>query len=438
MTPAKHAVLETEPQQEQTSNFLVCGCFVLFVVDAIAYSGGLWADALKEEFGLSYAEVSVVSSATNGGFAIGCFLANVAPKSIATTRVCALFLAVLSSAVFFSASATNIAHVALTQGVLVGIGSGAIFQFNLCKIAQHVSVRKQGRVGGFIFAGVGCGFVVWSSAITGLVSHFGWRYAARVVSGLLVVTGSVGLALCTTGQRKTKLAVVPLDDEKAVEAQKFTDLEMSHERKEGANVLPLHRTQEFLQFCAFFLFASFACHTPWTHIGTVAEGSGHSAETISLTFTYVGVGSIFGRFVWGVIADHVGATNALVGNSLFVTLLMLVWPLIALTTGKAGEGLMVIFGLGFGFAQGGLVTTTSVAAMAVFKRYPPEYCQQLLGVVFGPMLLPGAMAGPVIFGALLDMGTGAYVPTLFLGASHFCATAMAVWIARSTAPDSGV
>jgi MFS family permease len=188
-------------------------------------------------------------------------------------------------------------------------------------------------------------------------------------------------------------------------------------------VTPLERLPQFGLLCAFFFFASFTSYAPWTHIATMVNAcnSGIGGGAIALSFTLTAIGSLAGRFLWGMACDRFGATSTLCANSACLVLLMLAWPALASTSAAT----VALFGFLFGCGQGGMITSVATTVMAAFREYPKSYETRTLGVIYGVVSVAGAFGGPVVFGTLLERESPT-TAAAFLAGCHSLALAAAL------------
>ena len=79
--------------------------------------------------------------------------------------------------------------------------------------------------------------------------------------------------------------------------------------------------------------------------------------------------------------------------------------------------------------------------MVALQSYPSDYTTQTFGIIYGPVLLPGAFTGPVIFGALLE-SVSPTVAALFLALCHLCSLAVSVcicvWLGKKKKKKSSI
>jgi hypothetical protein len=176
--------------------------------------------------------------------------------------------------------------------------------------------------------------------------------------------------------------------------------------------------------CAGFgFFCAFVYYGPWTYFGMFAAASGVQ-NAGALCMFFAGVGSLFGRVLWGIAADRMGASVVLCGNSAGFLLLLLFWPLMASDSTRIG---VAAFGLLFGSFQGGGITSASTCVAQLFREFPETYATRTLGLVFGPASLPGSFGGTVVFGEILQK-SGQYSAIAFLAACQAAACCIALWL----------
>jgi len=117
-------------------------------------------------------------------------------------------------------------------------------------------------------------------------------------------------------------------------------------------------------------------------------------------FTLLGVGSTFGRFLVGGIADRLGRRLSLAGMYLGMGS-MLVWWLAAHTAWQ-----IAIFALVYGTCYGGFV---ALAPALIVDYFGARNASGLIGISYTAVAL-GTLAGPPLAGYAFDLFTSYTLP----------------------------
>jgi MFS family permease len=151
---------------------------------------------------------------------------------------------------------------------------------------------------------------------------------------------------------------------------------------------------------------SIGAFIPFVHLVPYAEDQGLPHGTAVTIFGLVGIGSTFGRFLIGSVADRIGRRRSLA--AVFVGLaLMQVWWLIATAALP-----LAIFALVFGTCYGGFV--------ALYPALTADYfggrnASGIIGILYTAAAF-GTFLGPKLAGDAFDM-FGSYTVPIALGAA---------------------
>ncbi|TVY68846.1 Riboflavin transporter MCH5 [Lachnellula suecica] len=144
----------------------------------------------------------------------------------------------------------------------------------------------------------------------------------------------------------------------------------------------------------------FALFVPLTYITSYSLAQGFTSSFSYLILPIINLGSVFGRWLPGFIADKWGRFNtAIIAIILTVFAVLDVW----LPFGNTKPGL-IVFALLFGFASGSNISLTPVclSQLCDIKHYGRYYSTCFLIVSLG------CLTGVPIAGRILDLGGGSY------------------------------
>jgi MFS family permease len=149
------------------------------------------------------------------------------------------------------------------------------------------------------------------------------------------------------------------------------------------------------------------------HLGPYAQDLGYSeAQGVALV-SFIGLGSLIGRFTVGPVADRLGRRLSLAAMYAASGALALVW------WSASAYWLLALFAIGFGIAYGGCV---ALLPTIVMDLYGARSVSGIIGCLYTGAGL-GTLAGPWLAGAAFD-ALGSYnAPILGAGVFAFLAAA---------------
>ncbi|OZJ03686.1 hypothetical protein BZG36_03500 [Bifiguratus adelaidae] len=269
--------------------------------------------------------------------------------------------AILMSAGYaLAGSSTQLWHLALTQGLIFGIG-GSMVYFPALSVAPEYFERRRGAAMGFILSGAGMGGLIWSPVAGLLLDRLGARWALRTI-GLLNLAISLPIALCAVPSRYTVW------------------------RPTLVNVNIARKPAFILQSVAACLQAS-GNAIPLNFVPAFSVALGYSAGFGAILLSVSnGVNSV-SRIFMGLVGDSVGRQNTIIINSIGAALSVLVLWFLTVTSGA--NGLWIAFVILYGILAGGYneLFPTTVAEVFGTQAYASVngflYFVRGVGVLFG-------------------------------------------------------
>ncbi len=267
--------------------------------------------------------------------------------------------------------------------VVISIGmSGALVPI-MSTVARWF-VKMRALMTGIVLAGTGIAFIVLLPAASQLVSSYGWRTSYIIVSALALVV--IVPAAQFLKRDPYQMGQLPYGSSEVSTAGSDAKTYGLPFRK------ALHTRQLWLlsgiYFCTYFLFYVFV-----VHMVIHATGQGISPTKAAGIISFMGGGSIAGRVLAGAIADRAGNKFSLIISSVLMVI-ALFWLLVA-----KDLWMLYLFGVIFGFAQGGLATMQSPTVAEIFGMRSHGV---LLGFVFFADTIGGAIS-PIIAGYIFDV-----------------------------------
>ena len=169
------------------------------------------------------------------------------------------------------------------------------------------------------------------------------------------------------------------------------------------------RSRPFVLFYAAGLCASFGLFLPFAHLVPFAEDRGISHATAVSLFTLVGVGSTFGRFLLGGLADRWGRRWSFAGMLLGMSVMLVWW----LSSWYAWQ--IALFAFVFGTCYGGFV---ALAPALIVDYFGERNASGLIGISYTAVAL-GTLAGSPLAGYAFDFLHSYTIPIAASAAAMF-------------------
>ncbi|MER9941580.1 MFS transporter [Mesorhizobium sp. M0092] len=371
---------------------------------------GMWAvvvvlPAVQAEFGVDRAAASMPYTATMVGFAAGNVLFGRAIDRVGYW-VPALIAAITLGAGFLLASLTSsILQFTLVQGLLIGVGSSAIFGPLIADIS-HWFNRRRGVAVTAAASGNYLAGAIWPTAMPYVMQTEGWRFTYAAIGVVCLVTMVPLILLLRRGAPPHAAPGSP-----------------------GSRVVqPISLSPAALQ--ALLIVAGLGCcvamSMPQVHIVAycmdLGYGVAHGADMLSIMLA-AGVVSRLGS---GFLADRIGGVKSLLIGSVLQCLSLLFYiPFDGLAS-------LYVVSLVFGLSQGGIVPCY---AIIVREYMPAKEAGQRVGIVMMATIF-GMAIGGWMSGWIYDL-TGSYAAAFLNGIAwnllNILAMVLLLWKARWSA-----
>jgi MFS family permease len=250
-------------------------------------------------------------------------------------------------------------HFLIVFGLLGGLGTSLIFSPSFAAVG-HWFLRRRGQMTGLAAVGGSLGGIVYPLSLQVLFPRIGFAWSTRVVAlcdlVLLIVAN-----LCIRSRLPPKKA--------------------SRE-----NILPdfrIFRDPVFALTTLGVFFIEWGLFIPLAYISSYSLAHGVSEALSYQMLAILNVGSCFGRYFPGLIADKIGRFNAMV---LTVFLCLVATFAFWLPAGDS-VALIIVFSLLFGFASGSGISLTPVCVGQLCKveNYGRYYATCYTLVSFGSL-----------------------------------------------------
>ncbi|CAD6924142.1 unnamed protein product [Tilletia controversa] len=266
---------------------------------------------------------------------------------------------------------TQYYQIFLTQGIILGISYGCIFQVGVT-VPQQWFHRRRASAMGIVAAGSSTGGIVFPVMIKNLIPMIGFGWTMRVIA--LIAAFCLSLAFVCL---KTRLPPsIDVHTPQGWRAVKWFDFSVFRQAEYSFFVLGS-------ALAMLGLYSPFSFCDVWT--------TTHNIPANGYWLAVLNAASMFGRILPGFLADRVGRTNTLFPHLLAAGILMLVFPLTNNLTG------MIFFSILYGFASGSYV---SLIPASIGQLGPTSTIGTRLGMAFAGSSL-GGLVGTPIAGAIL-------------------------------------
>ena len=289
-------------------------------------------------------------------------------------------------------------HFLLVFGVLGGIGTSLIFSPSFAAVG-HWFLRRRGQMTGLAAAGGSLGGIVYPLSLQALFPRIGFAWSTRVVALcdliLLVVAN-----LCIRSRLPPK-------------------------KPSRENILPdfrIFRDPIFALMTLGVFFIEWGLFIPLAYISSYSLAHGVKESLAYQMLAILNVGSCFGRYFPGLIADKIGRFNAMILTiSLCLVSTFAFWL-------PAGDhvALIIVFALIFGFASGSGISLTPVCVgqLCKIENYGRYYATCYTLVSFG------SLTGIPIAGGLVSACGGEYWGLIVFAGMSYSASLATFTVAR--------
>lgn len=239
-------------------------------------------------------------------------------------------------------------------------------------IIAHYFKRRRGLATGIASTAGSIGGIVFPLLLQGLLPKIGFAWTTRIIGFILL-----GLSIPANLLLRTRL---PPSDK-------------------VISVIPdwsLFKDLKFTLTCAGVWFLEWGLFVPLTFVVSYAADHGQDATAAYILLVYLNIGSFFGRFLPGFVADRIGRFNVIILTiSLCVVTVLAFW----LPAGT-NQAVLIVFVVTFGFASGSNLGLYPVCLgqLCSSREYGRVYSTSLMVGSFG------TLSSLPIGGALRDVG----------------------------------
>jgi len=383
---------------------VVASTFVVLCVGfGVTYAFNAFFLPLQQEYGATRGETSLVFSIAGFlYFALGAISGPLADRW-GPRPVVAIGVVITTAGLAIASQAQTLWQIYAAYGIGVGVGVGFAYVPAIAAV-QKWFVRKRGLASGLAVSGIGAGTLLLPPLAGLIVADMGWRAAYLALAFIMLATGVVAALL--------------LDDQpelRGVGPDGLPPQPVTAASVAGARSFPLSvalRSRPFWTLYIACVFSGLALFVPFVHLVPYATDNGVSAQQALLLISIIGVGSIFGRFAFGGIADRFGRRVGLALMFSGLTAMMLWWSI------STAAWALMLFAALFGAFYGGFVAL--IPAMTA-DYFGVRHVSSIIGLLYTSVAF-GTLFGPTVAGYAFDI-TGSYYFAI-LGAAAMMALAI--------------
>lgn len=392
--------------------FLVIG----ITLYGIHFSFGVFFKSIESEFSLTRAATSTILSANLLLAGVYSFFAGWALDRYGPSLV-VLLMGIFTGLSLVLTSQTNaLWQLFITYSLLLAMGTGPLYVVPMSAVSRWFD-KKRGLALGLSSVGVGLGTLVMAPFATYLITNFNW-HTAYLVIGLIAWLVVIPLSMLLKKEPREVGALSDRVKSYATEVKSEED----GIQPIGYSWSQLFRTRSFWLFVfIWFLFA--AClFLIFTHLVPHVTDIGFSAGQAAVVLSLIGVASIPGRLLMGIVSDRLGRKLA----PIICTLLQsgaIVWLVWAQDLWS-----LYLFALIFGFVYSGFGISGAALISDTFGLSKIGTIFGLLEISFGI----GAAIGSAFGGIIFDVSHSYSIAFLIGVGAMLVATLLITLIRRET------
>ena len=267
-------------------------------------------------------------------------------------------------------------HFFVVFGVVGGLGTSLVFTPAIAAIG-HFFLRKRGQFTGLAAVGGSMGGIVYTLTLQALFPRIGFAWSTRVlalISLILLIFANLFIKARLPPVRATRESILP--------------------------DFRIFRDPIFALTTAGVFFVEWGLFVPLSYLTSYSIAHGIATQFSYQLIAILNLGSCFGRYFAGLLADKVGRFNAMIAT----VLICLISTLALWLPSGSNLPTIIVYSLIFGFASGSGISLTPVCVGQLCKteNYGRYYATCYTIVSFG------TLTGIPIAGQLVTACNGEY------------------------------
>jgi len=381
--PRKEALMSSDSKPGFFYGYavVVASLWITLAVWGSYFAFGVFFKPMLAEFGWSRAVISGAFSIsmviqTLLGIVAGRITDRLGPRILMT--LCGLLLAV---GYLLMSRVNTVWQFYVVYGAVIGAGMSAPF-ISLTSTVARFFVKRRGMMTGIVLSGTGVGSLIVPPLATHLISTFDWRVSYLIMGGAILVI--VTIAAHFLRRDPTQMGQVPYGDNR--ENQRLGVEPCGFSLDEA-----VYTKQFYILFAIFFCYG-FSFFTLMVHSVPHASELGFLAATAASVLAVIGVLTVVGRLLLGIVADRFG------NRAIFILGFILISAAVLWLVPAKEIWALYLFAVLFGFANGGMGTSESPLVAELFGLHSHGL---IFGITGGGFTI-GAAVGPLAAGYLFD------------------------------------
>ena len=353
---------------------VAAGAVITCVAMGAMFALPVYLQPMAEETGWSHAGISFAMTIGFIVMGIGGFLWGTLSDKIGPRPVVLMAAGLLGVGLFVASRATDLLVFQLAYGGLVGASGGAFFAPIIAATVGWFDKNRSLAVS-LVSVGGGVAPMVMTPLASVLIGAYGWRMAM-----LSIAIAAVAIIIPTALLIRSAPASAPAGGTSPAEAAK------------PASVKAALRTPQFIVLAATFFLCCAAHSGPIFHTVSYAMICGASSLAAASIYSVEGLSGLFGRLIFGVLADKFGPRRVILGGLLLQAAGIYSYIYVSQLPH------FYLLALVLGMAYGGVMPLYSVLARDYFS-------QSMMGTVLGAATMVSSIGmafGPVGGGWLYD------------------------------------
>jgi MFS family permease len=361
------------------------------VIDGTGFSFSVFFKYLENDLNMSRAATSAVFSlniilSSAFGFLGGWALDKYGPRRV-------LFMMGVFTAIslLLTSRVNSSWQLFMTYSLLLAMGTGPVYAVTN-SIVMRTFKKEQGLLIGIANAGEGLGIIVMAPVATLLIASFDWRIA-YVIIGLIALVTVIPVSLLVRKTPQEAVAQVeglkPYTEVNSSENQQECETDL----QEGCTLTQAMKTRSFWFFMMIGVLLVSGIHLVFSHLIPHITDMGFSENAAATILSLIGITSIVGGILMGLISDKFGRKPIA-----FICVLLQVCALAWLIPSDSLWSLYLFASI-FGIAFGGVMATLTPMVGETFGIACIGKLMGTLDCSFGI----AALAGPLMAGFIYDI-----------------------------------
>lgn len=379
---------------------------VLTLAFGAAYAFPAFFDPLARDFPGSRGNIALVFAVCGCLFFLVGAAAGPLADRIGSRPVVSVGLLLVGAGLVLASFGQTLWEVLLAFGIGAGLGVGLAYVPAVSPV-QRWFVRQRGRASGFAVAGIGVGTFAGPLIATAIMGVADWRAAWL----------AIGIGVAVLGILAAQFLIDAPDRVGQQPDGDAAPLPGAAAPAKGWALKPALSAKPFLLLYAAIGALSFPLFVPFVHLVPFARDLGISPATAVLLASFIGIGSIVGRFGLGTIADRLGRRATMTAMFLGLTIMLAFW----LVSGNAW--MIGAFALLYGACYGGFV---ALVPAVIIDYLGTRSAGAIIGALY-TSVAPGALIGPPLAGYAYDFW-GSYTIPLVVSIAMMALAALITFV----------